>query len=661
MKIRNITLAAVMCTVIFISSVFFGIRTYAYDVEEFNATGIVSTNNTSLNVRSGPGTQYEAIESLSKETVVTITGITKDENDNEWYRLDLSGTVGYAMKTYVSLLEMPETPDEEFEASIEKFPESYRSKLRILHTLHPTWKFTPLETGLTWETLMKNECVIGTNLLQTPNAWKSYDDGAYDWENKTWYTFDSGNWAQACTEVIGYYLDPRNFLDGSSVYQFLVLSDDGTEVDPKVINEILKGGFMYDAECDEGLTYAEGIVKAAKEAGASPYMLAARIRLEQGSKGNALAHGYEIDGVKYYNHFDIGAYRHDGNSAIYNGALYAKKKGWDTAYKAILGGAQFLVKSYVAVGQNTLYLQKFDVVDFGNGLYGHQYMTNVSAAVEECKTLRDAIEEAGADKTELNFLIPVYKNMPEERYVLPLRTGNANYLLEGISINGKELQFDKYKFTYEVFTEDTQVEIVATPIDKDAKVEITAIITETEGTEQLTEQSANKIILTEGINEIAVTVTATNGLKREYKLVISTSAEKDFKISYDSTVDRISGVNAETTLADFKAKMELKGYTAKFTDAKGNEKTDEDIMKTGDSVTLYFDETAERTMRIVIYGDSTGDGKLTSADLLKTQKSILGIITIDDEVYSEAADFTKDGKVNSRDLLACQKKILGLS
>lgn len=639
MKLRHFAVSVIMCAVIIISSLFFGICSYAYDVTDMTALGIVKTNSTSLNVRSGPGTEYEVMQTVDKGATVNVTGITKDVNGAEWYRLNISGYVGYVSKQFVELIEIPETPDEAFELSIEKFPESYKEKLRILHALHPTWKFTPLETGLTWKTLMKNQCIIGTNLLQSPNAWKSYDDGAYDWENNTWYSFDSGGWAQACTEVISYYLDPRNFLD-SNIYQFLVLSDDGTEVDPKVINEILKGGFMYDQECDEGLTYAEGIVKAGKEAGASPYMLAARLVLEQGSKGNALAHGYEIDGVKYYNHFDIGAYRHDGNSAIYNGALHAKKKGWDTAYKALLGGAQFLVKSYVAVGQNTLYLQKYDVVDYGNGLYGHQYMTNVSAAVSECATLRNAIEGAGADKGELNFLIPVYLDMPETLTPLPLKTGSANNLLSSLTVNGKDVKFDKYTFTYEVFTDDTQIEIAATPIDKDAKVE-----------------GAGKILLEEGINELKVTVTATNGLKRDYTIVISTTGERNFSISYDSTIDRINGVESNLTLSDFKSKLQVKGYTVKYMDAKGNEKTEADMMKTGDKVVLYSDETVERTLNIVIYGDSSGDGRHSLADLLQTQSHILGNKNLEG-AYFEAADINKDNRLSLADLLQCQKIIL---
>ncbi len=663
MKAKYSIFSLILCIIMLFSAL--NLPTKAIDVTDYIAIGMVNTTSSSLNVRSGPGTNYEKVGQVQKNSYLSITGIAKDSNNEEWYRIDLAGTIGYVKKSYIKLdgtgtvpTPTPVTTHDpnttptapvvtptasEFEESIKNFPESYKVKLRELHKEHPTWKFIALDTKISWDVLVKNQCVTGRNLLQEPDAWKSFDEDAYDWKNSTWYSFDSGNWNQACTEVITHYLDPRNFLD-KNIYQFLVLSDDGATVDPTVINQILKNTFMYDKECDTGLSYAEGIIKAAKEAGASPYMLVARLLLEQGSKGNSLAHGYEIGGKKYYNHFDIGAYAHSGNSAIYNGAVYAKGKGWDTAYKALVGGAKFLVKSYVGVGQNTLYLQKYDVVDGGNGFYGHQYMTNVLAAVDEGATLRKTIESAGADKTELNFLIPVYKNMPDSTPALPLKTGNANNLLSDLKIEGKEIKFDKYQSTYEIITDDAHINITATPSNKSAKVE-----------------GAGKIALQEGVNEITITVTATNGLKRQYHIIASSSASVNYEIGYNTTETLITGVEAGATLEKFKEKLTLTGYTAVFTDASGKEKTADAIMKTGDFVKLSYNGKEVKTFRVVIYGDSTGDGKLTSADLLKTQKSILGIISINDAPFKEAADFTKDGKVNSRDLLACQKRILGLS
>ncbi len=641
MRLRTVSF---LIALILLLSACFGMRAFAYEVEEVKLIGIVETKSTDLNIRSGPGTEYEKVGAVSKGTVIDVIGITEDTNAEKWYKISANGIKGFAKETYVRIIELPDEPDEAFELLISNFPESYKEQLRLLHAIHPNWKFTPLMTGLTWQTLMDNQCVIGRNLLQSPTGWKSFENGAYDWVNKTWYSFDSGNWVQACEEVIAYYLDPRNFLDGN-IYQFLVLSDDGSEYDPKVINEIVKGTFMYDAPCGEYETYGEAIVVAAKEANASPYMLAARIRMEQGSKGNRLAHG-TVEGYEgYYNHFDIGAWAHSGNSAILNGAIYAKKKGWDSPYKAILGGAQFLVKNYIGVGQNTLYLQKYDVVDGGNGLYGHQYMTNVSAAVSECSTLREAISNAGAEDTALNFLIPVYEDMPEEYGLLPLRTGNANNLLESITVEGGRFsgEFNRYEMQYDVYTEDTQITVNAKAIDADATIEGTGNIT-----------------LTEGINEIPITVTASNGLKRVYTLFVSSTAEKNVTCEYENTTDRINGVEAGTLLSAFKEKITVSGYTVKYVDSNGTEKTDTDVMKTGDRVELYYADALERAMSIVITGDSNGDGNLNSLDLIKTQRHILEIQKLESAVFEDAADYNKDGKINSLDLISLQRRILGI-
>lgn len=636
----------ILCVILCICAVCFGIHTYAYEVTDVTLKGIVSTNSDNLNVRKEPGTEYEKVGSVAKGTIIDITGTTTNSEKEEWYKISANGIVGFVMKKYITLVEVPQMPDEAFELSIKNFPDSYKDKLRTLHAIYPSWKFTPLVTNLTWETLMNNECVIGRNLLQSPEAWMSFEDGAYNFTDKYWYSFDSGNWRQACEEVIAYYLDPRNFLDGN-IYQFLVLSDDGSEYDPKVINEILKGTFMYNAKCGEIATYGEALVKAGKEAGASPYMLAARIKMEQGANGNKLAHGTVPGYEGYYNHFDIGAYAHDGRSAIVNGAIYAKneKRNWNTPYKAILGGAQFLVKNYISVGQNTLYLQKYDVVDGGNGLYGHQYMTNVTAAVNECATLRDAIINSGATTSPLNFLIPVYNDMPEDYGTLPLKTGNANNLLSTLTVEGGKVteKFDKYTFGYDVFTQETQITVKATAMETGAKIEGTGVIE-----------------LKEGINEIPVTVTATNGLKRVYTLYVSSSAEKVFTTNYKTKDNLILDITVGTTLEDFSKKITTEGYTVKYLDAKGNEKATTDIMKTGDKVSLVYEGKEERKLEVVVYGDSNGDGKISSVDLLKAQKVILGLGEFESAVYSEAADYSKDGKVNSKDLLACQKKILGL-
>lgn len=45
------------------------------------------------------------------------------------------------------------------------------------------------------------------------SSWKSMADGCYDWEKGEWYSFDSGGYVQASSELVQYVLDPRNFLN----------------------------------------------------------------------------------------------------------------------------------------------------------------------------------------------------------------------------------------------------------------------------------------------------------------------------------------------------------------------------------------------------------------------------------------------------------------
>ncbi|MBR2861616.1 MAG: SH3 domain-containing protein [Clostridia bacterium] len=698
MKFRLGTISLALSVVLIIVMLFSGLTAFAYEVEELDKKGVIATNSDNLNIRSGPGTSFGKVGSVAKGSVVDVIGTVTNENSEVWYKISANGIVGFGLSTYITLIEIPELSDEDFETAILAFPESYHEKLRTLHALHPTWRFTALKTTMTWDTLLKNQWVIGRNLLQSPEAWKSFEDGAYNWSASSWYSFDSGNWNQACKEVIEYYLDPRNFLDGN-VYQFLVLSNDGSKTDPEVINGILKNTFMHNKDAGDGMTYAEAIVKAAEEAGASPYMLAARIKMEQGAKGNKLAHGTVSGYEGYYNHFDIGAYAHSGRSAILNGAIYAKNKGWNSVYKAILGGANFLVKNYIGVGQNTLYLQKYDVVDGGNGYYNHQYMTNVSAAVSECETLRSAISGTLAEESALNFLIPVYENMPEKTASLPLRTGNANNLLSALSVKDEELteEFDMYKFEYELFVEGKTINISATAKNSAAKVE-----------------GIGEIELKYQTNKIPVTVTATNGLKRVYMLYVTTTADlpkepdptptptptakptvkptpegqtpsaspsttptvtptatptltptptpvpKEFSTEFTVSDDLILGIGAGSTVAQLDGKITVQGYTVEYFDASGSKKTATQTVKTGDKICLIYDSKVEKTYYAVIFGDSNGDGKLNVADLIITQKQILGLSNITNAARKRAMDFNSDNKTNVADLILCQKRILGL-
>ncbi len=67
----------------------------AENVQDEDATGTVTGK--SLNVRSGPGKDYESIGKLNQGDTVKITGVS----DNGWYRIDLDGKEGYVSDQYV--------------------------------------------------------------------------------------------------------------------------------------------------------------------------------------------------------------------------------------------------------------------------------------------------------------------------------------------------------------------------------------------------------------------------------------------------------------------------------------------------------------------------------------------------------------------------------
>lgn len=235
-------------------------------------------------------------------------------------------------------------------------------------------------------------------------------------------------WKCASTAAVAYYMDPRNSLNENYIFQFEQLTYDeknqtkeGVELILKPCNYTQGKVTYYDSKGNKktlNKTYVDVIMEASKEYNISPYHLASRIRQEQGA-GNA---GSMISGTwtggngnykGLYNFFNICAY---GKNIVQNGLKYAKSQGWTDPEKSIKGGAKILASGYISIGQDTLYLEKFDVVNGGDGYYSHQYMTNVSASRTEGYTIRNTYTDMGllSSESKIKFKIPVYKNMPKQ-------------------------------------------------------------------------------------------------------------------------------------------------------------------------------------------------------------------------------------------------------
>lgn len=231
------------------------LKTYAYT--ERSAT----VNASSLNVRSGPGTSYSSVTKLSRNAAVTVINETTGSDGKLWYQIRFSGaggaaTTGYALSTYISF-PVAYTHDADFESYLnaQGFPDSYKDSLRQLHAKYPSWVFIAQHTGLDWNTVIQNEGVLGRNLVgkNSISSHKSIVDGAYNWDNSTWTGFDGSAWVAASEDILRHYMDPRNFLDEVSVFQFMTHGYDASIHTRAGLESLLKGTFMeYNASVGAG-------------------------------------------------------------------------------------------------------------------------------------------------------------------------------------------------------------------------------------------------------------------------------------------------------------------------------------------------------------------------------------------------------------------------
>lgn len=529
-----------------------------------------------LNVRSGAGTGYSKTGTVSYGDSLTILSETTDSSGAKWYKISCGNVTGYVSAAYVQLTSSGSqgSSDADFESYMTKqgFPESYKPYLRKLHEQHPKWIFTAQKLGVDWNTALKEECVVGRNLVHSSAlaSWKSMEKGAYDFNGGYWYGLD-GSWVAASKEIIMYYMDPRNFLNDTYIFMFENQSYDPSYQTESGVKTILADTFMSGSytcpDTKKKYTYSQTFMDAAKKSGVSPYHLASRCRNEQGVNGAPQSLGTVKGYENYFNFFDIQAYATSTMTAAEMGCKYAKTTNptyllpWTNQYKSIVGGSIFLGTGYITKGQDTLYLQKFDMVDGGNGLYYHQYMTCVFGQANEAISLKNAYSQDILNSA-MEFKIPVYNNMPDKLCPKPTSSGDNNNYLKSLSVSGTSIspKFDKFtaSYTAKVNAEISSVTINANPLGKSAKV-----------------SGKGKVSLKTGENTVKVTCTAASGVKRTYTIKITRKASSQTLQQGDVNGDKyLTVVDALLMLRYNAGKTKLDPAQLKRADMNGDGKVD---------------------------------------------------------------------------------------
>ena len=306
------------------------------------------------------------------------------------------------------------TQDEAFEVSISGFDESYKPYLRYLHTIHNNWKFIPMNTNLDFETSYLAEKAVSSIEISTGNC-----------EQNPYHVTESG-WCIANEETTKFYLDSRNFLSEKYIFMFQRLNNDDN-FDETVVQNVLNGNSLLSGVSllDGGQSYASIFVEAGRNANVSPLYLASLAIQEIGSGGiTTSGEEFEYKGFNYsglYNFFNVGAYTGEANPAR-AGLVFANggTSGTETSYNrpwtspklAILGGASFIAKGYIASTQYTIYLKKFNVNPDSKYIYNYQYQANLAAPSSEAAKMYNSLKDINLLNKPYTFVIPQYNNMP---------------------------------------------------------------------------------------------------------------------------------------------------------------------------------------------------------------------------------------------------------
>jgi len=372
-------------------------------------------------IKTKPDRNSNDVASISSGQEVLITGVGEDSGHNIWYqvtyRYDEGELSGYIEREYLAFSDerMIEWEDIHIRsmrmwamrassinyADVEQFPESYRNALYKLKQQHPNWKFVKMETGLDWNYVVDLQSEGSRSLIWNKTALDSWKDGTY-----------SSSWAIASDGIIKYYLDPRNALTEKLVFQFEQLTYNKSYHSVSSTQMVLEGTFMDSIVPGTDMYYSDAFMRIAAEKNISPVLMAARVRQEQGTKGSLMISGTYPGFEGLYNHYNVGASGNTQEKELISGLTKAREMGWTTPMLSLTGGSSVLSNNYIRKGQDTLYLQKFDVDSSYNGVCWHQYMQNIAAPENEALSTYKAYSNAGIVDSSFVFKIPVYRNMP---------------------------------------------------------------------------------------------------------------------------------------------------------------------------------------------------------------------------------------------------------
>ena len=413
---------------------------------------------------------------------------------------------------------------------------------------------------------------------------------------------------------------------------------------------------LKEVEVEYTKHYAEIILEAAKQSNMSPYSIVTKIIQEVGTKGSSSVSG-TYEGYKgYYNFYNLGAY--DSGNAIVNGLKYARDKQWNNQYVAIIEGAKEIANSYTNAGQNTAYFYKWDVVGTkiltsgetqkvsGSNLFWHQYMTNVQDPTSQSKSLYNTYAKNNVLDKALNFIIPIYDNMP----------ANSNSLPSGLTTDDGDLYYVNCTGGLRVRSNPTTS---STKLDTLSKNTVVAMIerecAEADGYKWDKVRLANGVtgyIASKYLTFKAASTAVPEPQEPETPEQPDTPQEPGQTETPDETKEpENNGVEVSN-----KFKIEETNIVM----IPGVELKDIHENATGELKTGGKIKIDDKEYTVVVKGDTNGDGEIKATDYMRIKNHIMGTAELT-EAQIKAADVNGDGETKATDYMKIKNYIMGSS
>lgn len=600
---------------------------------------------------------------------------------------------------------------------IESFPESYQNLLRqfVEDNFHENWNFQAYYTGIDWNDFIANESIHGKNRVH-----QDFDIA---------YRCSCNNLASgyycANSQITAYFIDPRNFINERNIFQFLDVSYNEQIYTKNIVEKLVskykvfnEGKLITFVMSDENhkdynkqvtMTFTDIIMEASAITKMSPISMVIKIVQEIGVNGSASTTGNNSTYPNTYNFFNIGS--SDTGDAILNGLKYASDHGWHCPYTSIIEGAEFNSSNYIKAGQNTAYFYKYDCVGnkiLSNGeiqevtsddLY-HQYMTNIQDPYSQSASLFDTYTNNDLLKENLNFIIPVFNNMPEEPIDKISSLSNSNQELYYADVTSALTIRDapNGKYIKTLYKDDLVIMLQRNYTELWDKIQLwdgQVGFTKTEYLEPFVPNTGSGIggdVVTPsedftkpvanigyGYADVSSSLNVRKGAGTSFAIIASLPPKAEllileetngwYKIKMENNVTGYVTKEYVKMLEYIKVDEENKtisvipNMTANVVAGKMNatsfgvRKSDVEIWDNSLG-TGYVIKINDKEYTIVKAGDVNGDGKMNSGDLLTIQKHLLKAKLLETSILIDAADVNNDAKINSADLLNIQKYLL---